>query len=173
MSQAYDAYGNPAEAMAHCTRCGCPIKHIYEFEGKPYGSTCIEAVSGIHPDNWIFSNGRGDFTASKLSVAEKEAKRMAAQQKEADRVAKVEAVRKANQEHYAELIAVLESQSQRPGDFCDSMAGSIKADGWSVHLEQILRGRSYSIVRDIWGKATGGRRGSKAYEAALEKFDAL
>lgn len=173
MLQAYDAYGNPVEAMAHCTHCGCPIKHVYEFEGKPYGSTCIEAVSGIHPDRWVFSNGRYDHAATQLSVAEKDAKRTDAQQKEAERVAKVEATRKANQERYSDLIAVLKSQSQRSGDFCDSMAGSIKADGWSTDLEQILRGRSYSIVRDIWGKTTGGRRGSKAYEAALEKFDAL
>lgn len=173
MSQAYDAYGNPAETMAHCTRCGCPIKYVYEFEGKPYGSTCIEAVSGIHPDNWIFSNGRYDHAATKLSVAEKEAKRMAAQQKEAERVARVEALRSANQDRYAELIAVLEGQSSHKGDFCDSMASSIRCDPFDTALEKILRGRSYSIVRDIWGKATGGRRGSKAYESAIEKFDAL
>lgn len=170
---AVNKYGQMVSGLdTHCTRCGCPIKHVYEFDGKPYGSTCIEAVSGVHPDNWVFTNGRGDFAATKLSVAEKEAKRLAAQQKEAERIAKVEAIRKANAERYAGLVNVLRNVSKYNGDFCDSMADSILADGWSTELDQILRGRAYSIVRDIWAKAHG-RKNSAGYTEALACFDAM
>lgn len=52
------------------------------------------------------------------------------------------------------------------------MARDIANDGSTNELyEGILSPYAYDIVREIWGKQTGGRMNSKAYKAAVTEFD--
>ncbi len=67
----------------------------------------------------------------------------------------------------APLTQVLQGQSRHEGDFCFNMAKHFDA-GLSVDE---LPDNAARIVREIWGKATGGRRGSKAYDGAVNAFD--
>lgn len=171
--QVYDANGNPVtENSTFCTRCGAHIKYVFEYEGKPYGSTCIEAVSGIRPDNWVWVDGKANEQATRQSLAEKE---QATQERiEAQQVleAQRESVRQANQAQYADLIEVLNGASRYHGDFCSSMVETLVNASFSTELyEGILSPRQYQIVREIWGKQTGGRINSKAYKAAVAEFD--
>lgn len=165
-----DAYGRPVEELGICTRCGAFIKYIYSHDGKTYGSTCIEAVSGIHPDKWVLKDGRYDEAATRQSLAEKEAVRQERITKDKALDEMREGIREANRTRYAELINVLNNASRYDGDFCSEMARTIANDGFSTELCDILSYRMYAIVRDIWAK-TYGRSGSKAYNAGAAEFD--
>jgi len=61
----------------------------------------------------------------------------------------------------AEIIDLLKRSSQRPGDFCGSMAEQL-ARGVAP------RGRALDIVEDIFGRSFG-RRSSKAYNDACDR----
>lgn len=155
-----------------CARCGCPIKYVFPYNGKIYGSTCIEAVSGMRPDTWTWTDGRPDYEATKKAEAEKEAEiaEYIARNKALNE--KREAIREMNRTKFAELIEVLHNASRYEGDFCDNMARDIANDGSSnVLYEGILGDRAFTIVREIWGKQMGGRMNSKAYKAAVAEFD--
>lgn len=154
-----------------CYRCGTLIKYIFPFDGKTYGSTCIEVVSGIRPDDWTWVDGRPNLEATKETLVEKEARiaDQIARQKALDE--KREGVRQVNQKKFAELIEVLRNASRYEGDFCDDMACDVANDGSTNELEVILSPRAYDIIREIWGKQTGGRMNSKAYKAAVAEFD--
>lgn len=58
-----------------CARCGAHIKHLYDFKGKTYGSTCVEAVSGISPKDWVKIDGRFDEQATRQSLVDRERNR--------------------------------------------------------------------------------------------------
>jgi hypothetical protein len=164
----FDANGNKVtENTAVCTTCGAHIKHVFIWDGKPYGSTCIEAVSGISPTDWV----DGDEQKTRKSLA---AKAQANQERAAKSAALNElreSIRQANRAEYAELITVLNNASRYEGDFCSEMAKNIGNDGFSRNLNDILSYRQFNIVRDIYGKAVGGRSNSKAYNIAVEEFD--
>lgn len=162
-----DAYGRDISILGNCERCGAAIKYIYEHEGRTYGSTCIEAVSGIRPDNWIWVDGKANEKATHKSLAEKEAIRLEyiARNKALDELR--EGIREQNRQTYEELINLLENTT---GDFCADMARTIKNDGFSIDLFSILSPRQFDIVREVWGKYDG-RKNSKAYKAAVAEFD--
>lgn len=164
-----DAYGRPVEELGVCERCGAYIKYIYIHDGKTYGSTCIEAVSGIHPDEWIWKGDYYDESATRKSLAEKEATRLdyIARNKALDE--KREITRQINRTKFAELINVLNNYMS---DFTSDMARNIANDGSSNDLNSILSDRQFQIVREIWGKRTGGRMNTKAYNVAIAEFDA-
>lgn len=167
-----DAYGRPVSELSVCARCGAYIKYVFEFEGKPYGSTCIEAVSGIHPDNWVLVDGKGDEKATRKSLAEKEQARQERIEAQQALEQQRENIRQANQTRYADLIEVLHNTSRYHGDFCSSMVERLVNASFSTELyEGILSPGQFQIVREIWGKQTGGRKNSKAYEAAVAEFD--
>jgi hypothetical protein len=153
-----------------CFKCGASIKYVFEFEGKPYGSTCVEYVSGIHPSKWQWVDGKGDEKATRKSLAEKEAEREALIESNKAITAKREEIQAANRVRFAELIEALDFGSKSPGDFCHNMARSIENDGSTTDLYEILGDRPYNIVREIWGKQAG-RMNSKKYEAAVAIFD--
>lgn len=165
----YDANGNVVSGNTGiCARCGAHIKYIYTFEGKTYGSECIEIVTGIGKDYQVFRNGEFDKEASLAKKAEKE-------QRIQDQIAKNkaldekrEAIRQTNRTRFAELINFLNSQN---GDFCKDMARQISNDGFSTELVDILSQRQWYIVREIWGKQYG-RYNSKKWQAGVEEFEA-
>lgn len=163
-----DAWGRDVETLGTCERCGAAIKYIYIHEGRTYGSTCIEAVSGIRPDNWVWVDGKANEKATHKSLVEKEAIRLEyiAKNKALDELR--EGIREQNRQTYEELINLLESSR---GDFCVDMARTIKTDGFSTDLYKgILSPRQFEIVREVWGKYDG-RKNSKAYKAAIAEFD--
>lgn len=167
-TQVCDANGNAVtEFTAYCASCGAHIKYVFPWQGKTYGSTCIEAVSGIREGDWEWANGQPSLEATEAKlqrIAEQTARNEAlAQQREATRAA--------NQAKYIELINVLNNASRYIGDFCWSMADCIWNAGYSTKLTDILSENQFRIVREIWGKRTGGRGGSKAYNAAVLEFD--
>jgi hypothetical protein len=167
-----DAYGRDVSQLGICHRCSASIKYIFPFDGKTYGSTCIEVVSGIRPDSWTWIDGRPNLEATKETLTEKEARiaDQIARQQALDE--KREGIRQVNQKKFAELIEVLRVASRYKGDFCDNMARDIASDGYTNELyEGILSPYAYGIIREIWGKQTGGRMNSKAYEAAVAEFD--
>ena len=167
----YDAYGRDVRELGTCARCGSPIKYIFVHEGKTYGSSCIEAVTGIGKDYQVFKGQEFDLEASKQRKAEAEAKRQ-------ERIAqgKADAERRArNQAHnhkvYEDLIDTLRFASNRAWDFADSVANQIvEATGNTELYKGILSPRQFEIVVEIWSKTEGGRRGSKAYKKAEREF---
>lgn len=84
--------------------------------------------------------------------------RLAREQKERE---EAEAARKGNASaKWGWLIDFLAGQS---GGFCSSIREGLQAGA-------VPSGRAVDILADIWGKAHGGRVGSKAFEAAYEDF---
>jgi len=173
VSQVFDANGNAVtESTARCSRCGSPIKHVFEYEGKTYGSTCIEVVSGIKPAAWVLVGGKGDERATHKSLADKEAAMRDYDARQAALEVERESIRQANRVRYEELINVLNNASRYRGDFCSEMAQIVSSCGSSAELyDGILSPGQFDAVRDIWGKVVGGRKNSKAYKAAVAEFD--
>lgn len=171
--QVFDANGNPVTGhSALCDRCGAHIKYVFPWEGKTYGSTCIEAVSGIRPDKWTQDrDGRYNEVSTVLVVekekAEREQMRLANEELEWLR----DANHKTNQVKYVELINVLKNESRYQGDFCSEMARLIEYNRFSTNLDDALSDRQIMIIQEIWGKVVGGRKNSKAYNLAVAEFD--
>ena len=141
-----------------------------------YGSTCIEAVSGIRPDTWQWIDGRPNLEATKEAKAEKEAliaeRLFKTTSEENDLNEKREAIREANKDRFEDLITVLHNASKYTGDFCSEMSRNIDAaDFFTTLYDGILSPNQFQIVREIWGKNTGGRKNSKAYKVAVALFD--
>ncbi len=157
--------------QATCHRCGCPIKYVFEFDGKPYGSTCVEVVSGVRPDAWQWVEGKPNYEATQKSLADKEAERLEFIHNNTVLEEERRIVRKTNQVKFEELINVLNNASKYPGDFCSNMAENIGRDGSTNDLYKILGHNPYNIIREIWGKQTGGRMNSKKYNVAVDEFD--
>lgn len=84
--------------------------------------------------------------------------------REAERLAAEQAANAERIERQGWLIDVLNRQ---PGDFCASLAADLERREIAS-----LSDRCVVILRDIYAKAIGGRRGSKAYAAAEAEFDA-
>lgn len=156
---------------ATCHRCGTLIKHVYRFSGKPYGSTCVEVVSGFRPDAWEWVDGKPDYEATKKSQEKKEAELLEFIRNNTVLEEQRKSIQQANQVKFEELINVLESASRYPGDFCSNMAEGIGRDGSTNDLHEILWENQCCTVREIWGKQTGGRMNSKKYQAAVDEFD--
>lgn len=167
-----DAYGRPVENLGTCHRCGASIKYIYYHEGHTYGSECIEKVTGIGKDDQVFNGQTLDVEASKARKAEREQARLDHIARNKALEEKRENIRQSNRIRYSELINVLNNASRYNGDFCSEMACNISNDGFSTELyEGILSPRQFQIVREIWGKTTGGRMNSKKYNIAVSEFD--
>ncbi|MWV44940.1 hypothetical protein GRF59_15060 [Paenibacillus sp. HJL G12] len=154
--------------ISNCTRCGQGIKNIFEYQGKPYGSECVQIVSGIKV--WEMGNKRNVDEYIKFK---------------ADRHAQIEARETEEQktrEYYYEkngwLIDYLmdkdnkryyppsgiEIRIQEKG-FCYSIAQEL----FMKEIED-LTDRQFQIVADMWSKEFGGRSGSKKYDKAWDEF---
>lgn len=167
----YDANGNQvSEATGICSRCGAHIKYIFTFEGKIYGSECIEKVTGIASEFQVFKGNALDLEASKARKEEK-ANRIAEQiKRNRDLETLRNSIREQNKAKFAELISLLESNSWQEGDFCYEMARNIAHNGFNTNLNDILSYRQFNIVQEIWAKQYG-RSNSKGYKAGLEEFE--
>lgn len=163
-----DAWGRNVDELGICARCGAFIKYIFYFDGKTYGSTCIEAVSGIRPDNWVFVDGKPNFEASLKAEDTRQAERQDLARRNVELEEKRHQIQEQNAVKFAELLNVLSANSW---DFCLAMIETITRNGSTNDLHEILSPRQYEIVREIWGKTVGGRKNSKAYKAAIAEFD--
>ena len=157
-----------------CDYCGNGIKYccvIRDANGKTFevGTDCVNKT-----------DDRGLVDAVKLAQREKKAaerrakweaeynspervaerERYAAEQ--SARKAKIEAERAIVASNQAWLIEMLAAQN---GDFCQSIAREL-----TTRRFETLSPRVREIVAEIYGKQYG-RRGSKAYEAAIEEFE--
>lgn len=164
----FDANGNKVSGNTGiCARCGAHIKYIFTFDGKTYGSECIEVVTGIGKDYQVFNGKELDIEASKAKKVEKEQRIQDQINRNKALDEKREGIRQANRTRYAELISFLSSQN---GDFCKDMARTISNDGFSTELVDMMSQRAWYIIREIWAKQYG-RTNSKKYNAGLEEFD--
>jgi len=167
-AQVFDANGVAVtQNSVFCARCGAHIKHVFPYEGKPYGSSCYEAVSGLRASDWVWADGKPSPEATEAKQRRIAGKIARSEAREQQR----EATRAANRERFAELIEALLTVSRNQGDFCWSMADQVTNAGYGTKLSEILSDRQIEIVRNIWGKQAG-RRNSKAYKAAVKEFDA-
>jgi len=155
-----------------CDRCATPIKYVYTHNGKAYGSTCIQRVSGINPNDYVWKDGQPNEEATKIKQSKNT--KQNAYTLEASRLHKenMAATQAYNHNKYEDLIRCLHQASKYEGDFCDNIRNDIlEATAGTVLDEDILSPNVYQITREIWAKQTGGRKNSKAYKEALVIFD--
>ena len=186
--------GSPGQPMGSCDYCGTGIADCFEIlsgDGKRFivGCDCVAKASTAHADNRLLTDL--ERQQAKLNKAKRDAKRMARQAKaKADFEAKLQAQRDANggltdyevrakarAEEAAAKAAVATTANQwlidalsgqtGSGGFIDSMVERLKAEPISA-----LSPRMIQVLREVYGKAKGGRMGSKAFNAACDEFDA-
>ena len=180
----YEDYGK-------CDNCGSPIKHIFSYSGKTYGSKCIEKVTGGRFDL------RNVVDGSVYNPEEAQRRREAADQNETERVAGLVKLAKVVHDQGAPFISLLKTlliwrQYQHAltpllsdnGKIAFSLNRAQEFRGFVVSIIEDLEHpyfptpvanlpvKALRILSDIYAKEFGGRRGSKKYDSALEKFDA-
>lgn len=186
--------GSPGQPMGSCDYCGTGIADCFTIQsgdGKRFivGCDCVAKASAAHADNRLLTDL--ERQQAKLNKAKRDAKKAAAQAKrEAEFQARLAAERLANggltnlelkakerMERIARsteeatkanqwLIDALSGQTGS-GGFIDSMVERLKAEPMSA-----LSPRMIQVLREVYGKAKGGRMGSKAFDAACDEFDA-
>jgi hypothetical protein len=180
-----DAYNHALAAlprvvsgMGTCACCGTAIVNVFLVRnsgGELYGvgCNCIEKSGEAPLIRATVAAKRAADRAKRAAKAEAiaaerraawEAGREAREAASAKAAAEQAARRQGNALRFAWVLAVLQNQS---GDFCRSMAEQI------LQFGALPRGRAGEIVREIFGKATGGRMGSAAFYSAVENFDRL
>lgn len=184
----YSAAPGHQQPAGTCDACGQGIMYCYSIQshcGKVSTVGCDCVMKLDREDNRLVSavqRAKADY-ARKLRDEERQSARMAREQRieaglqaERDRNggktdAELAAIQAAEDESIRRqqferengwLLEVLDRQS---GDFCASMARKLE----SAPLNS-LSDRCVEILRDIFAKHHG-RRGSKAYDAAVELFD--
>lgn len=140
-----------------CARCGQAIKNVYWWHGKPYGSECINVVTGQKADYWIVKNGVIDEQAT----IEREQARVKANDERAKKQAEIERNWLVIEQENKWLIDVLITQY---GQFCADMAQSLKTSRLTD-----FSNKQISFMADIYAKYSG-RRNSKAYNEAYDFF---
>lgn len=166
--------------LASCNACGQCLQIncvIRDADGRHFvvGSDCVRKTG----DAGLISRVKHEERAKQR--AKKEAERAARWEAEAPlraaraaEFARLEAGREAArladearlEAENGWLIDVLARESHSAGDFCSSVAADLRRKAVSD-----LSGRCLDIVRDIYGKATGGRKGSRKFAAAVAEFD--
>jgi hypothetical protein len=161
-------------ACGQCLQINCIIR---DADGRHFvvGSDCVRKTGDaglifrVKHEERVKQQARKE--AERAARWEAEAPLRAARQAEADRLeAEREAAQLAEEARLeAEngwLIDILIRESHSAGDFCSSVAADLRRKTIAD-----LSPRCLDIVRDIYGKATGGRKGSKKFEAAVAEFD--
>jgi hypothetical protein len=177
VSGSHAAAGALGVTLCSCQACGKDIMNncvICDADGNRFvvGTDCV-AKTG---DAGLIDAARAAEKARRRARAdaEREARWEADRPAREARVAEFErqqrereaaeaARARVHAEANAWLIDVLAGQ---PGDFCRSVA----ADLGRMAIGD-LSGRCLDICRDIYAKAMGGRKGSKAFTAAAGDFD--
>jgi hypothetical protein len=86
-------------------------------------------------------------------------------------VARLQAEQEAEQRSRASRSAWLAEVLERAsGDFARGVAADLRSGNSTVAG---LSDRCLAICRDIYARQTGGRSGSKAYDAACDRFDSM
>lgn len=184
----YSAAPGHQQPAGTCDACGQGIMYCFSIRSScgrdsVVGCDCVRKLD--REDNRLVSaveKAKADY-ARKVRDEEREAARMAREQRieaglQAERErnggktdAEIEAIKAAESESIRRqqferengwLLEVLDHQT---GDFCQSMARKLE----SAPLAS-LSDRCIDILRDIFAKHHG-RRGSKAYQAAIDQFD--
>lgn len=140
-----------------CARCGQAIKHVYWFRGKPYGSECINHVTGQGVEYWVVNRGVIDEDAT-VERERKKAEYIAERKAKQDEIDRQRVII-ADENKW--LIDVLSGEN---GGFCESMAQSL-TESRLCDFSQ----RQVAIMADIYSK-NFGRRNSKAYDNAYQFF---
>jgi hypothetical protein len=169
-----------------CYNCGQAISNVCIVEnstGQRYGvgSDCVLKTDDQHLGDKVkvtLARIQRARRAEKAQ-AQREARREAflaavcneAGETNAQRIEREDHERKAAQiaresaalGRFSFVLPILDAMSRTDGDFCYNMAYGIRHGNPPT-------GRALAIVREIYGKQFG-RRGGKAYEAAVAEFD--
>lgn len=189
-----DAYNNAMRSLPRdvgcgtCAHCGMAIMHNFIIESKDgkrfvVGSDCVHKTGAKSVGNKFLVEElrlkrearrtakelkrkimREKFLATICETGETNAVRIERERREATEKRESEVATK-TAACLARWSFVLEVLDNATGSFCASVASEIRAG-------REPRGRAIDILRDIYGKAKGGRGGSKAFEAAAADFDA-
>jgi hypothetical protein len=153
-----------------CQRCGTPIKHVFVYEDKNYGSECVQIVSGIKI--WELPE---DETNIDEYLKNKEQLLKQLDQKEKEIQQRKEYYYNKNKWLIDYLIEKDKKQiwSEKVGDwitiqeqgFCYNIANDLLFRD----IEQ-LSDKVFDIIIDMWAVDNGGRRGSKKYDKAYDQF---
>lgn len=185
-----DAYNNALRAlpvvkagMGTCAACGMAIMHVFvvkDGNGDCWGvgSSCIEKTG---------DEALCDPVKVAAAKAQREARRVAREAKrERDRkrwldtvvdgVSNRDRLQRQQEQHDIQLRARQREQVERAKvwffmlPLLDSGSPWCKDIAAGIANGQLPQGRAVDILRDVWGKGHG-RRGTKAYEAAVSDFD--
>lgn len=165
MDNFYNSFSviNGVANFTNCSRCGQAIKYVFEWRGKPYGSECIQVVTGEKADYWLTKYENGKRVIDEVATEERDANREA----ERARFAKMQEERNAIALWSATNNKwLIDSLSQEYGDFCSSMIEDLSKR--PLNYENFTQ-RQISIMADIYAKQSG-RRNSKAYNSAYDDF---
>jgi hypothetical protein len=188
-SQKVHKAGGIEQPAGTCNYCGAGIRycfHIKSQDGKEFvvGSDCIRKI--VREDNRLFT--AVERAIAKHKKAERETQRKAkwevAQQKRelelqwqrdrngglTDKEVDDKARREEREKKMAETTArnqwLIDAVSQSHGAFAEPMAEELRWREVSSLSDPCVR-----ILRDIYGRAVGGRSNTKAYKEAVQDFD--
>lgn len=184
----YSAAPGHQQPAGTCDACGQGIMYCFSIRSScgrdsTVGCDCVMKLD--RDDNRLVSavqRAKADY-ARKVRDEEREAARVAREQRieaglqaERDRnggktdaelaeikAAEAESIRRVQFER--ENGWLLEVLDRQPGDFCQNMARKLEAGPLAS-----LSAKCLDILRDIFAKSHG-RRGGKAYDAAIEQFN--
>lgn len=143
-----------------CDRCGQGIMNWFHVGEHFFGSECIKHVVGIEADT-IENNIKREKRESDPAWIEKQAKRI---KEEVEFEAKKAKYTVKNQW----LIEFLRSESKYLGDFCYNMANELEYTSTTD-----ISDKAFNIMGDMYAKVNGGRKNSKKWNEAWDRFEEL
>ena len=146
-----------------CARCGAAIKNVFYYQNKPYGSECIEAVTGRKTKDWYVECGVINEEKTATRDYEKFIKQAETDRKNLERIKRQEALADQAKIRNAWIIDQLNNVFQ--SDFIESVFWDLERKPFT---SKYFGNKIVGIISDIIGK-NGGRRGSKKFNALSDK----
>lgn len=146
---------------ATCSRCGQSIKYTYEYQGKVYGSECVQIVSGIKPSDIPYGMRNIDEY-----IRQQEATKTTHEQYKNKRLAVFDKNKFLIEYLFIKNTEVKNDKAfQKTSGFIHSMINTLlKKD-----IKEISD-RQYEVLQDVFAKDFGKR---KMYDAACDLFAVL
>jgi hypothetical protein len=152
------------ESQGICSNCGASLLYPVLYAGRIWGRDCLATHLGVAHWQLALRSRDGRMELDTDALAARAARLAAARDASARHAEMLEQKR----QHYtvanAWLIDVLRDS---PSYFAQEIAQNLRR----ASIDELLSDKAFRAVRDIYGKMSG-RRGSKAYNAAVEEFDA-
>jgi hypothetical protein len=151
-----------------CARCGAGIVHRHVYEGKDYGRECIKAVLGfpvptsiVDVDDYVTRRKEREArdTQTKAQYLER-VRRFSVENEWIIGFLRDQSVKRIWSDKKQQYLVITDEYS---------FAYSVSKDLESRSIDD-LSDKVFNIVLDLWAKVNGGRRGSKAYQNAVNEF---